>query len=187
MKKYTKNTKTINRKFSLSEYDSNWVFKFKTIKDLLLKVFEDKALKIEHVGSTAIPGMKAKPLIDILIVVKKLEPFEKEKELMIKAGYKWRYYSKPDEGLLFSKFNSDGEKFENIHICEENSPWVHKFILVRDYLRTHPEKAMGYSKLKQKNIELYPDNYPAYRDAKAPFLQRLKEEAEKWEKNKKEN
>ncbi|MDP3956247.1 MAG: GrpB family protein, partial [bacterium] len=93
-------------------------------------------------------------------------------------------YPEPDEGLTFSKFGLDGEKLEHIHICEESSPWVRKFIVVRDYLRTHPEKAGEYSKLKQKNIELHPDDYPAYRKAKAPFLEQLKKEADKWEKNK---
>ena len=184
MKEYTVNTKTINRKFSLSEYDPCWVLKFTLIKDLVSRVFGDKALMIEHVGSTAIQGMKAKPTIDVLVVVEKLEPFEKEKELMIDAGYEWHYYTEPDEGLTFSKFGPDGEKLEHIHICEESSPWVRKFIVVRDYLRTHPEKAKEYSELKQKNIELHPDDYPAYRNAKAPFLERLKKEADKWEENK---
>ncbi|OIP65489.1 MAG: hypothetical protein COV32_03285 [Candidatus Yonathbacteria bacterium CG10_big_fil_rev_8_21_14_0_10_43_136] len=70
---------TENRKYSLSDYDPNWVLKFASIKDLLIKVFGDKALKIEHVGSTSIPGMTAKPLIDVLVLVEKLEEFEKEK------------------------------------------------------------------------------------------------------------
>ena len=187
MKEYTKNTKTINRKFSLSEYDPSWVIKFESIKNLVSRVFGDKALKIEHVGSTAIQGMRAKPLIDILVLVEKLEPFEKEKELMIEAGYEWRYYTAPAGAILFFKFNTDGEKLENIHVCEESSPMVSKFIVVRDYLRTHPGKAKEYSELKQRNIELYPDDYPAYRNAKAPFLERIKKEADKWEKNKKLN
>ena len=71
----------INRKYSLSEYDLNWISKFNSIKELLLKVFGDKALKIEHVGSTSVQGMRAKPLIDILVVVEKLEPFEKRKRI----------------------------------------------------------------------------------------------------------
>lgn len=171
---------TVNRKYSLSDYDPNWVLKFNLIKDLLLKVFGEKALKIEHVGSTAVPGMKAKPLIDILVVVEKLDLFEKEKELMTEAGYEWRYYPDP-EGLTFSKFGPDGEKLEGIHLCEENSPWVRQFVTVRDYLRAHPEKAREYSELKQKNAELHPNDYSAYRAAKAPFLEQLKQEAYRWE------
>ena len=173
----------INRKYSLSEYDPNWISKFNSIKELLLKVFGDKALKIEHVGSTSVQGMKAKPLIDVLVIVEKLELFEKEKELMIEAGYEWHYYPDP-EGLVFSKFGPDGEKLEDIQICEESSPWVRQFIVVRDYLRAHPEKAKEYSELKQKNIELHPNDYSAYRDAKAPFLEQLKQEAYLWEEGK---
>lgn len=176
----------INRKYSLSEYDPNWISQFNSIKELLLNVFGDKALRIEHVGSTSVQGMKAKPLIDILMVVEKLELFEKEKELMTKAGYAWQYYPDP-EGLTFSKFGPDNEKNEGIHICEESSLWVRQFIVVRDYLRTHPEKAKEYSKLKQKIIEMYPNDYPAYRKAKAPFLEQLKKESYSWEEGKSKN
>lgn len=172
-----------NRKYSLSEYDPNWISQFNLIKELLLNVFGDKALKIEHVGSTSVQGMKAKPLIDVLVVVEKLEPFEKEKELMTQAGYEWHYYSDPD-GLVFSKFGPDGEKLESVHICEESSLWVRQFIVVRNYLRTHPEKAKEYSKLKQKIVEMYPNDYSAYRNAKAPFLEQLKQEAYLWEEGK---
>ncbi|MEK7662082.1 MAG: GrpB family protein [Patescibacteria group bacterium] len=171
----------INRKYSLSEYDPNWISKFNSIKELLSEVFGDKALMIEHVGSTSVQGMKAKPLIDILVVVEKLESFEKEKELMAKAGYEWHYYPDP-EGLSFSKFDPDGEKTEGIHICEKNSLWVRQFIVIRDYLRAHPEKAKEYSELKQKIVEIYPNDYLAYRNAKTPFLDQLKQAAYLWEK-----
>ena len=175
-----KKNKHVNRKYSLSEYDPNWILKFDIIKALLLKVFGNKALKIEHVGSTSVPGMKAKPLIDILVIVEKLEPFEKEKELMTKAGYEWYYYPDP-EGLVFSKFGPDDEKIEGIHLCEVSSLWVRQFIAVRDYLRAHPEKVKEYSKLKQKIYEIHPNDYPAYRNAKTPFLERLKQAAYLWE------
>lgn len=174
------NEKTINRKYSLSEYDPNWISKFNSIKDLILEIFDDKAVKIEHVGSTSIEGMVAKPLIDVLVIVEKLEQLEKEKDLMIKTGYEWCYYENPD-GLVFFKLSPNGEKLENIHMCEESSPKVRQFIVIRDYLRTHPEKAKEYSELKQKNIELYPNDYPAYRNAKEPFLKQLEEEAYQWE------
>ncbi|MFZ2303190.1 MAG: GrpB family protein [Minisyncoccia bacterium] len=171
---------TENRKYSLSAYDPSWANKFLTIKDLILKVFVDKALRIEHVGSTSIEGMVAKPLIDVLVIVEKLKPFEKEKELMTKAGYEWRYYTNPD-GLVFYKLAQGGEKLENIHICEESSEKVREFIVLRDYLRVHTEKAREYSELKQKTIKLHPNDYPAYREAKAPFLQELKNDAYRWE------
>ena len=94
--------KNIKRKYSLSEYDPNWVNKFNSIKVFLSDVFKNKALKIEHIGSTSIPGMRAKPLIDIVLVVSKMEDFNTEKEQMIKAGYEWgENYIAPNT-LLFS-------------------------------------------------------------------------------------
>ena len=174
---------TENRKYSLSNYDQNWVIKFASIRNLLLKVFGDKALKIEHVGSTSIKGMVAKPIIDVLVIVGKLEPFEKEKELMTELGYEWRYYTTPD-GLVFFNLGPSGEKLENIHVCDKSSEKVRQFIAIRDYLRIHPERAVEYSKLKQKSIKRYPNDYPAYREAKSPFLQQLKQDAYLWEEKK---
>jgi GrpB-like predicted nucleotidyltransferase (UPF0157 family) len=58
---------------------------------------------------------------------------------------------------------------------------------MRDYLRSHPEKVKEYSDLKKKNATLYPDDYPAYRAAKAPFLEQLEADAYEWFRNKTEN
>ncbi len=179
MKKLDKN---IKRKYSFSEYDPNWKTQFSTLRDFLMKIFGDKAVRIEHVGSTSIEGMKAKPLIDILVIVKKIEPFQEQKDQMIKAGYEWgENYIAPNT-LLFFRLGTEGEKLDNVHICEEDSPKARQFIVMRDYLRTHPERASEYSDLKQKNVELYPDDYPAYRRAKDSFLQQLEKEAYEWAK-----
>lgn len=172
--------KNIKRKYSLSEYDPNWVNKFNSIKVFLSDVFKNKALKIEHVGSTSIPGMRAKPLIDIVLVVSKMEDFNTEKDQMIKAGYEWgENYIAPNT-LLFFKLGSDGDKLENIHVCEVGAPKERQFIIMRDYFRSHPNKAKEYSDLKLKNTNLYPYDYPAYRAAKAPFLQKMEIEAYEW-------
>ncbi|MEK7194375.1 MAG: GrpB family protein [Patescibacteria group bacterium] len=172
--------KSIKRKYSFSEYNPNWKLQFSILRDFILEVFGDKAIKIEHVGSTSVEGMKAKPLIDVLVIVKKMESFQEQKDKMTKAGYEWgENYIAPNT-LLFFRLGLDGEKLDNIHICEEDSPKARQFIVVRDYLRTHTERAREYSDLKQRNAELYPDDYPAYRKAKYSFLQQLEKEAYGW-------
>ena len=172
--------KNLKRKYSLSEYDPEWTHRFSAIRKLLSEVFSDQAITIEHVGSTAIPGMTAKPIIDVLVMVSQMELFTEQKELMTKAGYEWgENYIAPNT-LLFFKTRSDGEKLENIHVCEANAPKVRQFMVLRDFLRVHPEKVKEYSDLKKKNITLYPDDYPAYRQAKAPFLEKLEAEANRW-------
>jgi GrpB-like predicted nucleotidyltransferase (UPF0157 family) len=172
--------KNLKRKYSLSEHSPDWPLRFSVIKGFLSEVFKDKAVSIEHVGSTAVAGMVAKPIIDVLVVVKKMESFEEQKELMVNAGYEWgENYIAPNT-LLFFKMRSDGEKLENIHVCEADAPKARQFIVMRDYLRLHPEKVKEYSDLKKENAKRYPDDYPAYREAKAPFLEKLETEAYEW-------
>ncbi len=183
----TQPDKNLKRKYTLSEYDPEWTQRFLAIKELLSVVFSEQAISIEHVGSTAVPDMTAKPIIDVLITVKAMEPFTHQKELMTDAGYEWgENYIAPNT-VFFFKTKADGEKVENIHICGVGSPKTRQFLVMRDYLRTHPEKVKEYSDLKKKNTALYPDNYPAYREAKAPFLEKLEAEAYEWFRNKTEN
>lgn len=89
---------------------------------------------------------------------------------MIKAGYEWgENYIAPNT-LIFFKLGSDGEKLENIHVCKQGSAEERQFIVMRDYLRTHPQKVKEYSDLKERNVSMYPNDYPAYCAAKASFL-----------------
>ncbi len=173
--------KNLKRKYLFTEYDPNWKVQFSSIKKFVSEVFGNKALAIEHVGSTSVEGMKAKPLIDVLVVVEKIELFQDQKDAMIKAGYEWRENYLAPNTLIFFKLGPDGEKLENIHVCEKGSAKERQFIVIRDYLRTHPEKVKEYSDLKERNVSLYPNDYPAYRDAKAPYLKQLEQEAYEWE------
>lgn len=172
--------KNIKRKYYLYDYDPSWVKRFEEIKYFLQSVFKDKALKIEHVGSTSISGMKAKPIIDVLVIVEKMEDFMSEKKEMIHAGYQWgENYIGPNTQLFF-KTAEDGSKIENIHICDSDAPKTKQFLVMRDFFRTFPEKAKEYAVLKEKNFSLYPDDYPAYREAKTSFLERMEQEAYAW-------
>ena len=172
--------KNIKRKYSIVDYDPNWVNQFNVIRGLLSKVFGTRAIQIEHVGSTSIPGMKAKPLIDVLVVVEKIEDFSKEKKEMMKAGYEWDKNVIAPNSLLFFKMGTAGEKLENIHVFEKDALHVRRFLAKRDYFRAFPAKAKEYSDLKEKIAQKYPNNYEAYRKAKEPFLAQIEPEAYKW-------
>lgn len=177
MKILDKNEK---RKYHFSDYNPEWVNKFNSLKDFLSEVFNEKAILIEHIGSTSIPGMKAKPIIDVLVTVNTMEDFTNEKDLMVKSGYDWGENYIAPNSILFFKVGPEGEKIENIHIVEKGSSKEKQFIVMRDYLRIHAEKAKEYSDLKHKNKELYPDDYPAYRAAKDSFLKKLEQDAYEW-------
>ena len=173
--------KNLKRKYSFSDYDPNWVIKFALIKEHLSHVFNKKALAIEHIGSTSIPNMKAKPIIDVLVIVERMENFAEEKQKMIDADYEWgEDYIAPDT-LIFFKAGAGGEKFENIHVCQKDAPKVRQFIVKRDFFRAFPDKAKVYADLKEKNFREHPNDYPAYRAAKVGFLDKIEEEAYRWQ------
>lgn len=100
----TQPDKNLKRKYSLCEYNPDWANNFETIKEFLSEIFQDQAISIEHVGSTAVPSLTAKPIIDVLITVKAIEPFTHQKELMTKAGYEWgENYIAPNTLFFFKK------------------------------------------------------------------------------------
>jgi GrpB-like predicted nucleotidyltransferase (UPF0157 family) len=177
--------KNIKRKYSISDYNPNWVNQFNFIKRFISSVFGIKAIQIEHVGSTSIPGMKAKPLIDVLVVVEKMEDFMKEKKEMTAANYEWDKDVIAPNSLLFFKMGINAEKLENIHVFEKDAPHIQRFLAKRDYLRAFPDKAKKYSDLKEKIAQKYPEDYETYRKAKEPFLAQIEPEAYKWWKSRK--
>ena len=172
--------KNINRKYSISDYDPEWITKFESIKKVVAGIFNGKAFNIEHVGSTSIPGMKAKPIIDILITVKDVKDLPEEIIRMIDDGYECgENYIAPNT-LIFFKVGPDGEKLENIHVCEVDSDKAKQFVIMRDFFREFPEKSKAYSDLKESNMYKFPDDYPSYRSAKKPFLDEMEKEAYEW-------
>jgi GrpB-like predicted nucleotidyltransferase (UPF0157 family) len=171
--------KNQKRTYSIEHYDPEWIAKFGDVKKMLEDVFGSKALSIEHVGSTSIPGMKAKPIIDALVIVEKMEPFITEKGLMVQKGYEWgENYIAPDT-LIFYKTDGD-RKTENIHVCVKGSFKATQFIVMRDYLRSHPDKAKEYSDIKEKLKKQFPDDYPAYRAGKHDLLEEIEKLARVW-------
>jgi GrpB-like predicted nucleotidyltransferase (UPF0157 family) len=176
--------KSQKRTYFIETYNSNWPIQFQNIKKTIENVFGSKALAIEHVGSTAIEGMRAKPLIDVLVTVASYEPFLLEKEKMQALGYEWgENYIEPNS-LLFYKTKDGDQKIENIHVCVEGSPKAVQFVTTRDYLRMHPERAEEYSKLKDALQQQFPDDYPAYREGKQSFLAETERLTQEWLKGK---
>lgn len=166
--------------YSIEPYDPTWVTKFEEIKKILEGIFSSKALSVEHIGSTAIPGMNAKPVVDVLVIVEKMEPFDVEKKVMTKLGYENKDNYIAPETIIFFKTNDAGIKTENIHVSVKNSDRAIMLIADRDYLKTHPERATQYSKLKYELYRKYPDDYISYREAKKDFVEETEVLTAEW-------
>lgn len=177
--------KNKNRTYSVVPYDPAWVVKFGAIEKLLVSIFGEQALSIEHIGSISVPDMKAKPVIDILVVVERMQPFLFEKEKMVEAGYEWGTNYIASNTLLFYKTEKGGDqKVENIHVLPIGSQSISQFLDIRDFLRAHSVWAEKYGNLKERlNIE-FPGDYLAYREDKQDFLKQLQTLAKLWRSHK---
>lgn len=163
-----------NRKYDIVAYDPAWAEMFVREAARLAVVFGKRALPFEHVGSTSVFGMSGKPTIDILIFVESIEGLRVAVDAeMAKMGYdSLGEYVKVD-ALLFAK-EKDNARVINVHVMPKDHPEAENMIVFRDYLRSHPDDAAEYSKVKLELFRKYPDNYFSYRSEKDAYLKVLK-------------
>ncbi len=155
-------------------YDPAWPAMFSAEAERLRAVLNaDTVVGIEHFGSTAVPGLAAKPIIDILIAVASL-PVAKATmiEPITTLGYLyWAENTKPDRMFFVRGLPPHGpRRTHHVHITEpEGEMWTHR-LAFRDYLRLHRDEARRYEALKRALAARFPDDREAYTDAKTAFM-----------------
>lgn len=161
---------------NLSDHNPNWEKQFDYEKKRIIDVLGDKAIGIEHIGSTSIKGIKAKPIIDILVGVHEIN--EVSIFVIPLRQIEYEYVPKPDfkERRFFRK-GVWGKGTCHLHICEFNSnEWIEK-LLFRDYLRLNPQVAEEYASLKKELASRYKFDRPTYTKKKEPFIKTIIEKA----------
>jgi GrpB-like predicted nucleotidyltransferase (UPF0157 family) len=141
--------------------------------------------RIEHFGSTAVPGLSAKPIVDILVEVTNLDETKRRIVPILEAqGYD--YFWRPSWGddtppfyAWFIKRDKDGNRTHHIHMVEAHFEHWDR-ILFRDYLIGHPDVARGYGDLKMKLSSAHPNDRVAYTQAKSEFIMRVTETAKRY-------
>ena len=163
-------------KVEVVPYDAYWTKNFLDIKNEILKVLDKLVLSIEHVGSTAVCGLWAKPIIDIDIVIKDYSVLSDVILALSSIGYR-------HEGNLGiygrEAFTYEGKEYlqkHHLYVCPEDSVELRKHMAFRDYLRTHPEAVLEYSQIKQRGAKLYPYDVERYIEHKSFFIKRIYEE-----------
>jgi GrpB-like predicted nucleotidyltransferase (UPF0157 family) len=153
-------------------YDETWPTRFEQERAIL-----DRAIKrwvvggIEHVGSTAVPGLAAKPVIDIMVGVDSLEASRAAIPVLSELEYCYFPY-RPDVMHWFCK-PSPSFRTHHLHLIPFRSRlWLER-LAFRDYLRTHADVAAEYAELKQHLAALHHFDREAYTDAKTPFVERI--------------
>jgi GrpB-like predicted nucleotidyltransferase (UPF0157 family) len=174
---------------TIEPYNPAWQDEFRTIGEVLRKALGDLALRIDHIGSTAVPGLGAKDRIDIQITVKSLEPAV---ELALnQVGYtRIKYLTGDHIPPGYAGGEGDWVKwvFEpptdqrptNVHIRMNGKPNQRYALLFRDYLRAHPDIAEAYYRVKKALAHYYAEDKDAYYDVKDPVFDIIMGGAELW-------
>ncbi len=169
----------------LSPHNPEWAELFEQEKKLLINTFGDPILAVEHIGSTAIPGIPAKPIIDMNVGVASLEVARVMKEKFEALGYEHRPFvpGQTKEDLqrqeLYVK-GSEERRTHYVHVMVHGSDHWKDDILFRDYLRQHPSRARQYAELKGKLATKHADDRTAYTKGKEQFIQETLRRAEKF-------
>lgn len=155
----------------LEPYDTNWKNMFEEEKKCLQNLFKELAIAIEHIGSTSIEGLSAKPIIDIAVVVENLSDFETIRVFFDCKPYSIKSDSHCDEILI--RKGPEENRTHFIHVMEIDSQRYKNTILFRDYLKSHTEYLKEYENLKKTLAEKYADNRKKYTDSKNEFIQKV--------------
>jgi GrpB-like predicted nucleotidyltransferase (UPF0157 family) len=153
------------------EYDPAWAQKFADEHLLLQRIFRRSTAVIEHVGSTAVPGLGAKPIIDILVGVANLREVEARISELEALGYEYvpDYEKELPDRRYFRKPRNSKREF-HLHCVVRGSDFWNSHLAFRNYLREHPDVAAEYFQLKKELAARYASNRAGYTEAKSPFI-----------------
>lgn len=161
----------------LVPHNPEWDEFFRAEKAKLLDVLVDLVVDIQHVGSTAIPTISAKPIIDIAVLVKSLEKVNEYVGKIETLGYQKKQENRP-ERLFFTK-GPEENRIIYLHIGDENADYIKDMVTFRDYLIQNPAEAQRYVNLKKELAEKFADNREPYTAAKEKFVQEILEKVKK--------
>ena len=158
----------------LEAHNPEWARLYERERARLSAALGTHVLDLQHVGSTAIPGIVAKPILDIAAAVRSFEAAFVCIEPIVALGY--AYYGEngiPRRHYFVRRDPVSGQAIIHLHMNELGGPDWENQILFRDYLIAHPEAAAQYSALKRDLAAQYPHDREAYTEAKAPFIEHV--------------
>jgi GrpB-like predicted nucleotidyltransferase (UPF0157 family) len=156
----------------LVDYDPSWPLRFEAERQLILTAAGGLVLDVLHVGSTAIPGMPAKPIIDVCALVRSLEDAPACITALASIDYHYFPYAEdvhPDR-RWFCKPNPTA-RTHHLHLTPTGSHFQRVTLAFRDFLRAHPDAAADYCALKRRLVTEFPKDREAYTAAKSEFVQ----------------
>lgn len=167
---------TTPREVKVVPHDPAWREKFEAEAAALRSVLGEEAIAIHHIGSTSVPGLAAKPTIDVLIEAREIEKVDDFDGAMAERGYEaWGEYGIP--GRRFFVKNRGSKRTHNVHVFQAGTPEVERHLAFRDYLIQDPETALAYETLKKDLAEKHPTDMESYVDGKDAFIKEAERRA----------
>ncbi len=169
-----------NRPVEMKAHDPQWVTAFRQEATLLRAIFGEEVAAIHHIGSTSVPELPAKPIIDILLEVRDIEAVDDFNQQMRHSGYDPR----GEYGLPRHRYfpRIDGEKhLSHVHTWQTGDPEIERHVSFRDYLFSHPQTRRAYGRLKQTLAAQFADDRERYIDGKHEFCQETERESVAWQ------
>jgi len=175
-------TELTHEHIEIVPYDPEWPLQYAEEESRLVRSLPpDLVIRIDHIGSTAVPGLSAKPIIDVQVEVTNLDRVRRE-VVPIMKDLAYEFIWRPTIGehgpfyAWFIKRNAKGERAFHVHMVEPDEASEDR-LLFRDHLRAHPHEAQRYEALKQGLASAHPDDRAAYTLSKTPFIAEVIREA----------
>ena len=161
------------KKVIVVPYDHQWKNDFAAIAAELYAALGDAALSIEHVGSTSVEGLSAKPIVDIDVVIESMDAFSQARSLLEKIGYchEGNFGIQGREAFKYS--GKEHLRTHHLYVCPKDSEELKRHIAFRNYLRENPAAAEEYGRVKKEGALLCPEDIDGYIRHKSAFIERI--------------
>ena len=165
---------TGKEKIIIKEYDPKWQALFEAESAEIMEAIGHYVAEIEHIGSTAVPGLAAKPVVDILVGLRRL--LDAQDCILPMEGMEYEYVPEFEDEFPERRYfrkTVNGKRTHQIHMVEIGTDFWKRHLAFRDYLRTHPETASEYSDLKKELAKQFENDRKGYTNAKSNFIENV--------------
>ena len=165
--------------YTFTEYSPDWPSEFRREAERLTGLLGDALVTVHHVGSTSVPGLAAKPIIDLLPLVRDLTVVDGHTAMLQEAGYQaWGEYGLP--GRRYFTRDRGAHRTHNVHIYQADNPDVDRHLAFCAYLRSHEQARREYEALKRAAYARHPADIGAYNDDKNDWIKQAEQVALSW-------
>jgi len=165
------------RQVELADPDPDWPTRFAEEEARIRRALGDLVVRLDHVGSTAVPGLPAKPVIDVQVSVASLVPRSAWRDPLVAAGYRYHLDPTAPDREFLARETDGGARLANVHVCVAGGDWERRHLAFRDHLRAHPDDRDAYGLLKRELAERHAHDLHTYTQAKTSLIRTIEHRA----------